>query len=77
MNKAQISIKQSDSLNKDELSDCLILLWSNKIVILLSVCFFVICALLYVAQKKTVWNINGVISVVACLLYTSDAADEL
>lgn len=63
MSNSQINIKQSESLNKDELSDCLILLWSNKRIIFLSVCFFIICAFIYISQKKIIWNVNGLISV--------------
>lgn len=63
MSNSQINIKQSESLNRDELSDCLILLWSNKRIIFLSACFFIICAFIYISQKKTIWNVNGLISV--------------
>jgi LPS O-antigen subunit length determinant protein (WzzB/FepE family) len=63
MSNSQINIKQSESLNRDELSDCLILLWSNKKIIFLSACFFIICAFIYISQKKIIWNVNGLISV--------------
>ncbi len=64
MSEAQNGFDKSNSLNnKDELSDCLLLLWSYKRVILLCVCVFISCALLYSTQKKPEWSILGNISV--------------
>ena len=64
MREAQNSFEKSNSLNnKDELSDCLLLLWSYKRVIVLYVCVFISCALLYSTQKKLEWSILGDISV--------------
>ncbi|WP_279132453.1 hypothetical protein [Photobacterium phosphoreum] len=64
MREAQNSFEKSNSLNnKDELSDCLLLLWSYKSVIVLCICIFISCALLYSTQKKLEWSLLGDISV--------------